>query len=111
MREFDRKIVNKELQMEGEIQGFAPVQGYGTISGFAFYFWARHEEWSFAVSEHPDVDPVDIQLPEQGEKYGYLKEDKYGKESENLASWMELDEAERIIIECCKEYRRMKNIG
>jgi hypothetical protein len=76
-----------------------------------FYFRARGDAWSFAISEHTQIEPIDIQLPEQGQKYGYLEEGKYGKEWEDLASWMELSEAERMIIECCREYRKMKNIG
>lgn len=112
MREYERQIENPDLHLKGRLDGFCPVQGEGTILDFPFYFRARHDEWSFAISEQAEIDPVDIQLPEQGEKYGFLREGELaGKPWESLASHLELAEAEKIIEECCKEYLRLKNIG
>jgi hypothetical protein len=109
MREYHRKIVNHELKLKGEIQGYCPVQGSGTVDNFPFYFRARHDQWSFAISEHPEIDPVDIQLIETGEQYGFFKEAKYGIEGGDLAGWMELSEAEKLIIECCVEYTKNRD--
>ncbi len=85
----------------------APVQAEGTISGKPFYFRARHEHWSFAVSENPSVDPVDIQTPEQGSAYGYFAEERYGTETSD-ASHMPLEAAARIIERCADVYLRMR---
>jgi hypothetical protein len=88
----------------------APVQAEGTILGKPFYFRARHEHWSFAVSENPGVDPIDIQTPEQGSAHGFFAEEEYGEES-FAASHMPLEEAERIIGRCADMYLRMKSGG
>lgn len=34
---------------EGQIGGFCPVQGTGTVDGHGWYFRARGEDWSFTV--------------------------------------------------------------
>jgi hypothetical protein len=112
MREYERTVDEPELHLQGRLEGFAPVQGWGTVRGFSFYFRARHDEWSFAISEHPAVDPVDIQLPEQGKKYGFLREGNLsGKPREYLASHLELAEAEKIIKQCVTEYLQLRDAG
>ena len=88
----------------------APVQAEGSICGKAFYFRSRHEHWNFAVSEDPDVDPADIQTSEQGSARGFFVEEKYGEKS-FAASYMPLEEAERIIGRCAEMYLRMKSVG
>lgn len=60
MEEFE----NNDLKLIGKICGSAPVQAEGTVNGFLFYFRARHNEWTFAISENPEICPVDIQLVE-----------------------------------------------
>jgi len=110
MQEFNRIIRQPELKLEGEINGFGPVQGEGTINNHPFYFRARHNEWSFAISEHQEMDPVDIQFIETGKKYGFYKEMKYCDKRQELASYISLVEAEKIIIDCCKEYLKIKNV-
>jgi hypothetical protein len=88
----------------------APVQAEGKISGKPFYFRARHEHWSFAVSEDPNTDPIDIQSHEQGSVKGFFIEEGYGNEA-FAASYMPLDEAERIIDSCAEMYLRVKAGG
>lgn len=85
----------------------APVQVEGTLCGKPFYFRSRHEHWSFAVSEDPNVDPADIQTLEQGSAYGLFVEERYGEKS-FAASYMPIDEAEQIIQRCAEMYLRLK---
>lgn len=80
--------------------GAAPVQAWGTIAGKRFYFRARHDEWTFAVSLHPAVDPVDVQFPGQG----FLIEERYG--SGNDASYLPYEQAEAIIRRCATHFRK-----
>lgn len=88
----------------------APVQAEGTVCGKPFYFRSRHEDWSFAVSENPEVDPVDIQLPEQGALHGYFVEETYG-DKPYAASYMPLEEAIRIIERCAQIYTHGRTKG
>ena len=81
----------------------APVQAEGTIHGKRFYFRSRHEHWTFSVSEDPNVDPVDIQLADQGEASGFFFEEGYGKRPHD-ASYLPLEEASRIIERCAEMY-------
>ena len=99
MKEFERDIHNPSLMLTGRITGYAPVQGAGTVNGHQFYFRARHDEWSFAVSEDPKIDPVDIQLPDVAEQHGFLVEG-----TDYNASYLDLSEAQKIIEDCCKLY-------
>jgi hypothetical protein len=88
----------------------SPVQAEGMIGGKPLYFRSRHEHWNFSVSEDPNVDPVDIDSSEQGLAHGFFVEEKYGNES-FAASYMPLDEAERIIKRCAEMYVRAKAGG
>ena len=97
-----------ELDLVGKIYGLAPVQAEGTFEGNSFYFWAKRDEWSFSISEHSEIDPVDIQKSEDGRKYGFYKETEFGEKGTHSASFMDTAQAEEIIIECCEEYKRLK---
>jgi hypothetical protein len=81
-RKFDRKFSDTDLMVSGDLTGFCPVQGVGTVAGRRFYFRARHDSWSFSVAYSPEDDPVDIQLPDQG----FLREGIFGTRED--ASWM-----------------------
>ena len=53
--------------------GQCPVQAWGTLLGFPFYFRARHAHWSFAVAkvgEDPTMDGVPPLLFERVERWG-----------------------------------------
>jgi len=101
-------IKDPELNLDGKIYVAAPIQAERNVNGSLFYFRARWNEWTFSVSEHPDIDPVDIQTPEAGKQYGYFTEGKYGTESEYKASYMENDVAENIILQCASAYLQRK---
>jgi len=100
MQEFE----NIELKLKGKIYGSGPVQAEGTINGFPFYFRARHDMWTFSISESPEVDPVDIQMIEQGENHGFFAEGRVGQEREYVASYLNPDKVQDIIQECSKIY-------
>lgn len=97
--ENERLIDHPELKLKGRIYGAAPVQAEGTINNLPFYFWAKYNEWSFAVSKNPSIDPVDIQIPEIAEKHGFLIEGEREK-----ASYLTPEESEKMIIRCCQKY-------
>lgn len=80
--------------------GACPVQYQGRLeNGKNFYFRSRWSEWSFALGDTFDdavtqsmlIEPTEFQRT--GETDG-----------EFSASWMETDEAERIIQQCVAEY-------
>jgi hypothetical protein len=99
-RESQRQIQDSAIQLECRLYGHGPVQAEGTVMGKRLYFRARWDSWSFSVADSEDVDPVDIQLPEQG----FLREGQYGKLNQYEASWMKYDDAEAIIKRCAQEY-------
>ena len=91
-----------ELQLSGCFTcRAAPVQAEGTIAEHAFYFRARHKEWSFSVALSPEVDPADICFPSQG----FFREASYGS-SRFAAGYMPLPEARQIIIDCATDFLR-----
>lgn len=102
------EIEHNDLKLKGRIYGSAPVQADGTINGFPFYFRARRNEWTFAISENPDISPVDIQFVEQGKEFGYFAEGTVGKEWEYQTSYMEFSMVKDIIIKCSIEYLNNK---
>ena len=104
MEEFD----NIDLKLNGKIYGAAPVQAEGTINGYLFYFRARWDTWTFSISENSDISPEDIDMPEAGKKYGYFAEGHIGKEWEYLASYMDINMAKEIIVNCSTEYLKNK---
>jgi hypothetical protein len=100
------KILMKDLHYTFTCSA-APVQAEGTICGKPFYFRSRHEHWSFAVSEDPAVDPVDIVTVEQGTAHGFFAEERYG-ETAFAASYMPIAEAEQLIERYAEMYLRSK---
>jgi hypothetical protein len=105
------QIDNIKLRLKGEIEGLAPVLANGTINGFLFYFRAKYNEWSFAISEHPEIDRVDIQYPEQGKLYGFFAKGEFGGVFESKASYMDNDNAVKIIENCVMGYLSYKDKG
>jgi hypothetical protein len=89
-----------ELQLDGVFTCVAaPVQAEGTVASKSFYFRSRHDAWSFAIALTANVDPVDIDRPEKG----FLRQANYGVGSSD-ASYMPLEDARRIIIDCAREF-------
>lgn len=109
MSHSNRKISSSELNLEGTIYGTAPVQAEGTVNGHSFYFRARHDEWTFSVSENSEIDPVDIDNFEAGKKYGFFKQANYGKKGGESASYMDLESAEKIVFDCSLDYSKTIN--
>ena len=89
-----------ELDLRGQFYSSeSPVQAWGTVKGRAFYFRARYEHWTFAVSESPDIDPVDIQDAGRG----FYREERFGTRQFE-ASHIPLDVAAKIVEDCAREY-------
>jgi hypothetical protein len=99
---------NAELKLKCKIYGSAPVQAEGTINSFPFYFRSRHDTWTFSISENPNVDPVNIEMAEQGNIFGYFAKGQIGKEWEYLASYLDEAAVKDIIQKCCKDYLNIK---
>ena len=99
-KEFERRFHDKRLELDCRLGGYCPVQGMGTVAGRPFYFHARHDTWTFAVSETAGLEPEDRY---SGEK-GFYREGAYGERGGEEAGWMPLDEAEALIRRCAEEY-------
>jgi hypothetical protein len=104
IRESERRLFYPWLQLEGHLEGHAPVQAKGTVAGHLFYFRARHDEWAFSISLSVDVDPVDVQFPDQG----FLREGQWGQPHREDASYMDYDDAENLIKTCAQEFLQLK---
>lgn len=89
---------DKNLRIE-YLGGECPVQAEGTVDGKPFYFRARGNFWSFALSEDttissPDEDTADFYV-----------EEEYG-DTPYEAGYMPIEVAESIIRRCAEEYLR-----
>ena len=63
----------------GKIYGQCPVQGFGLVDGYPWYFRARWETWSMEISNDKDIDCKC--LPLVGfEIGGWIFEEDWGKE-------------------------------
>lgn len=98
--ESERLIQDVAIQLQCRLYGHCPVQAEGTVMGDPLYFWARWDEWTFAVADSVDGDPIDISFPEQG----FFCEGDYGKPKKYEASYMNYDDAEQIIKSCAQKY-------
>lgn len=85
----------------GELGGMAPVQAEGLVDGNPFYFRARHETWSFTVSE-PNTDPIDAFVVD--DHILYHREEPYG-DHEFAASYMPTIEAIGAIEDSIRLFR------
>src|SRR5690349_5713024 len=95
----DLSIDDAELGVAGKFTSpMAPVQAAGTVAGWPFYFRARWDTWTFAVSMRAGLDPAEIHGPEAG----FFRTGKHGVTPQD-ASYMPLDEARHIIQKCCRE--------
>jgi hypothetical protein len=89
-----------ELDLRGQFYtSESPVQAWGTVKGRDFYFRARGEYWTFAVSESPDIDPINM----QNANHGFFREERYGTQRSD-ASYIPLDVAAKIVEDCAREY-------
>ena len=72
------------MNLFGTIYGTSPVQAEGTINGHLFYFRARHDEWTFSISESSRIDPVDIQTIEYGKNMDFSRRAYTDKTGQSL---------------------------
>ena len=81
-----------------------PVQFEGTIDGVPFYFRARYDTWEFGAGD----DPVDVMIDE-GTRGGFYRSGSYDPEGDGFgASYMPIEVAKQIILECADEFRRSR---
>lgn len=97
-----------------------PSQAWGSYRGWQFFFYARHNYWSFAISLEPQVNPewlLDVADTAPEARAGFYSAPilhayeaafvrtcyPYGP-SEFSASYMSGDEVERIIRECLAQF-------
>jgi hypothetical protein len=80
----------------------APIQAEGTLARHPFYFRARWDDWSFAVSENPGLDPAAITSPDVREDGGWFRGGVFP--DPRAASYMPIGEAVKLIQICAREY-------
>lgn len=62
------------------LDGDAPVQAFGTINDYPFYFRARGNAWRFAVAASRDADMGEAVRVAAGEAMGFVLSRRYGRE-------------------------------
>lgn len=105
-----------------------PSQAWGSYLGCQFFFYARYNYWSFAISLDPHVDPallteVEDTAPEVRARFfsapvlhaydaGFVRTCYPYGSGEFSASYMPEPEVERIIRECLAQFdrRRVGNV-
>ena len=87
----------------GRLDGYAPVQGEGSVDGHAWYFRARHQEWSFEIAEPAEVDWTDVDVGLQ--VGGWRVQDEAWGEDAYAASYMPYATAWTIIQQCITRFR------
>jgi hypothetical protein len=85
----------------GELSGYAPVQGVGTVDGHHWYFRARWQAWSFEIAAPLDAGLGDLVGSDVA---GWLAEEEWG-EDEFAASYMPYPTAWAIIEQCIARFR------
>jgi len=82
--------------------GQCPVQAFGTVNGLPFYFHARFDTWTFAISATPDIDPVQVAIENAP---GFRVQHVYRKRTRGRcdASFMSHAQA-RVFIETTANY-------
>ena len=79
------------------IGGQAPVQGWGSVGGFDWFFNARWNEWSFAVSLDPQIEAAKVVSTDAK---GFRVSGAYHPDVELLAaSFMTPEEAVEFILQ------------
>ena len=95
------------MRRDGELQfeftsSPAPVQAEGTVGGHAFYFRARGDTWEFTVAEHAGDDPAGLSSDDVTTGAAWYRTGTVP--GEFAASWMPIDQAVGLIIECANAY-------
>jgi hypothetical protein len=92
---------------EGAIYGACPLQGEGTVDGFAWYFRARGSSWSFEVSDSFSEADIDATHYWDRSKNYWCDEGTYGTGYD--ASWMPFSVAWNLIESAIATYRASKS--
>lgn len=82
----------------GEVKGFCPTQGDGTVDGFPWYYRSRGGAFSFSVAAKADGDPVGVKF---GDEPGWCVEG-------DAAEWEPVADAWTTVIRCIGDYRASK---
>jgi hypothetical protein len=102
------KVRGKRFGLDYSLYGFCPLQAEGKMLGYEFYFRARHEHWTLAVSLQKDIEPAI--LSGQTEEPGFFSYDGYsGWHAEGSwadAGWMPFDVAIIIISQAAEQLER-----
>ena len=82
--------------------GQCPVQAFGTVNGLPFYFHARFDKWTFAISASTDIDPVQVAIENAP---GFRVQHVYHKRTRGRcdASFMSHAQA-KVLIVCSANY-------
>ena len=81
----------------------APVQAEGTVSGRAFYFRARGEEWELTIAEQPGIDPADVGPDDVAAGAAWYRSGVVPG-GQFAASYLPPDQARSIIDECARAF-------
>jgi hypothetical protein len=84
-----------------KLEGTAPVQGWGTMNEWRWYFRARHESWQLSATRDA-VDPVEVE--DNSTDHFYVSE-PYGYQPSD-ASYMSMSEARHFIV---RELNRLRS--
>lgn len=89
----------------GCIGGYCPVQGFGVVDGYTWYFRARGEHWEIGIAPTPGEGPEfeDAAVDATFEKVGWCYHDKWGAWPD--AGYMELDVAWGFIEQSIGKWR------
>jgi len=90
-----------ELQFEFTCLA-APVQAEGTVGGRLFYFRARGDTWTFTIAEHDGDDPVGLSSDDVARGAAWRRTGTVP--GDFAASWMPVDQAVGLIVECANAY-------
>ena len=81
------------------LDGDAPVQAYGTVNDYPFYFWARGNGWKFAVGSTRKGGRDEAIRVATGEATGFVLNKRYGQQRHD-ASIMAYELAMTLIRRC-----------
>lgn len=93
-------IIDKTIDFQITCEA-APLQIEGNVNGKAFYFRARWDQWTFAISYDDKVHPAKILSSKDG---FFFRCGDVGESGGYAASWMSVDEAMDIIARCIRSY-------
>jgi hypothetical protein len=97
--------LGRSLGVEFELEtlfGFNPVQAFGRLKGFPFWFHARSNCWTVYIHRNVDGDPCSIKGPKDGSKY----QENFGEADEYAAGRMTDDEVFTALESAIKHFKK-----